>query len=69
MKTYYYEDGREIYSTMTVGELRAKLAEFPEDMPVLATWESVRTPFLADSFQIGGAPDKSAALIIDVDQW
>lgn len=29
------------HQTMTVSELRARLAEYPDDMPVFPTWEGV----------------------------
>lgn len=52
---------------MTVAELRAELAKYPDDLPVCVTWESIfRTPSVylapphADDLPIG-------VLVIDAD--
>jgi hypothetical protein len=47
MKTFHFELGHEDFSTLTVGELKAILDKFPDEMPVLATWEGIYTPFRA----------------------
>ena len=58
--------------TMTVAELREKLNEFPQDMPVLAAWESICCEFRPDGFKVeryGDHPDDACdSLMIDVDQ-
>jgi hypothetical protein len=59
--------------TMTVAELREKLNDFPQDMPVLATWESVITFFTHDNFKVerygDHHEDACDCLVIDVDQY
>lgn len=43
-KIAYRHNGQPAMTTMTVGELRAALAVFPDDTPVLFTWEGIHTP-------------------------
>jgi hypothetical protein len=38
-RTYKYELGHVWFKAVTVGDLMAFLATFPEDMPVLTEWE------------------------------
>jgi len=52
--------------TMTVGELIAKLKEYPQDLPVLATWEDTLNPVLGDFMKVGEGFHRRPALIIDV---
>lgn len=40
MRTFYYPRGHARFSAMTVAELRALLAKYPDDMPVMAEWEA-----------------------------
>lgn len=47
MKTFRYPLGHKDGDTLTVGELKALLAEYPDDMPVLASWEGIHT-FMRD---------------------
>jgi hypothetical protein len=77
MKTFRYSthDKFPIGSTMTVSELREKLNEYPQDMPVLATWEGIHTFFAPESFKVerygGGSihhEDACDCVVIDVDQ-
>jgi hypothetical protein len=73
MKTFRYALGHNALTTMTVGELRAKLAQYPDDMPVLGTWEGTSNPFRQDGFNVehyhcGKIEDECDALMIDVDQ-
>lgn len=77
MKRFRYSthNNFDIGATMTVGELKAKLAEYPDDLPVLATWEGIHTFFDSGSFKVerygGGAihpEDACDCLVIDVDQ-
>ena len=42
MKTFRYPGGHVAGQTMTVGELKKKLEEYPEEMPIFAEWESCR---------------------------
>ena len=73
MKTFRHKLGHESGKTMTVSELREKLNEFPQDMPVLATWEGIHTFFEPEHFQVeryGDHPEDACdCLVIDVDQW
>jgi hypothetical protein len=74
MKTFRYELGHVYMETMTVGELISKLREFPEDMPVVGTWETVCVPFRPNRFEIeqdfhgGHKDDACGVLMIDVDK-
>lgn len=57
-------------TTMTVAELREKLAEYPDDMPVLFEWEGQRIPagpFTVEVFPKREHPDACDCLIIGVD--
>ena len=75
MKTFRYPLGHVAGSTMTVGELRAKLAEYTDDMPVFAEWEGVHAYVTPDHFFVehdvgkGYEPDHCACLLISVDQY
>lgn len=75
MKTFRYALGHENGKTMTVAELREKLSEYPQDMPVLATWEGIITFFdpRPGYFKVeryGDHPeDNCECLVIDVDQY
>jgi hypothetical protein len=57
--------------TMTVAELRAKLAEYPDDMPVWATWEGVLAYFDPTSFSIDPVYKSGDVncLVIDVESY
>ena len=74
MKAFKYGAGQ--VKTMTIAELRGKLNEYPQDMPVLASWEGVITPFRSapEHFDVvpyyGTDPnEKCDCLIINVDQY
>lgn len=74
MKTFRYLGSTGTKTTMTVKELQDKLAEYPDDMPVLATWEGVYAPITADSFTTAPytrclAEDACPVLEIDVDNY
>lgn len=74
MKTYHHALGHEAGSTMTVKELREKLAEYPDDMPVFGTWEGVNGWIRADCFSVevthkGDASEACPALLIDVEEY
>lgn len=51
MKTFRYKLGHVAGETMTVAELRAKLAEYPDDMPVFGVWEGCEGYIMCDSFR------------------
>ena len=58
--------------TMTVAELRQKLSEFADDLPVCGTWEGIVVTITPDVFfvQKVGATDKTDGydcLLLDVD--
>lgn len=38
--------------TMTVAEIKEKLSEYPDDMPVIATWEGVAAWITTDNFSV-----------------
>lgn len=74
MKTFRYRLGHEAGSTMTVAELRAKLAEYPDDMPVFGGWESVEGYITPDGFAVerthkGHLDDECDCLVIDVEDY
>lgn len=52
--------------TMTAGELSEELAEYPDDMPVYATWEGCTVSIRRECFTVGLILGKPA-LQIDVD--
>lgn len=53
MRKFLLENGRVAGETMTVSELRSKLSEYPDDMPVFGTWEGVSGYITPASFGIG----------------
>lgn len=74
MKTFKYQAGHDSPPTMTVAELREKLNEYPQDMPVFATWESVLAYVQPESFVVervhkGGADEAVDCVVIDVEQY
>jgi len=72
MKIFKYELGHIQAATMTVSELREKLNEFPQDMPVFCLWENVAGEIRPDGFVVQRyhAHHDTACdvLMIDVDQ-
>lgn len=58
-------------STMTVGELREVLQNLPDDMPVLATWEGIRTKVVSLGVQSSHATVSGEFLLLDAseDTW
>lgn len=66
-----YDNGYEKNPTMTVGELKAKLDQFPDHYPVFATWEGVMAPIQPQNIGVetiqrtGGVQ----ALVINVDEY
>ena len=74
MKTFRYPKGHVLGTTMTVAELREKLNEFPQDMPVIAQWEGTWNFFESSNFDVvrssegwSHSEDACDVLIIDVD--
>lgn len=60
MKTFYRNDGPSLINgydftetTLTVGEMKEILSKLPDDMPVLAAWEGLRTCFGNDTSEAG----------------
>jgi hypothetical protein len=51
--------------TLSVGDLKRSLAEFPDDMAVLATWEGIHTPFRAP---VAESNEGVTVVTFDVDQ-
>jgi len=74
MKTFRYPKGHEAGKTMTVLELKKKLESYPDDMPVLATYEEMHGYVVPDSFSVdkvskGYVDDECDCLIIDVERY
>jgi hypothetical protein len=74
VKTFRYKLGHEAGQTMTVAELCAKLAEYPDDMPVMAGWEGVRAYVRPENFGVervskGKPADECDCLVIDVNDY
>jgi len=76
MKEFNSKGGSLAGRTMTVSELKAKLDNYPDDMPVIATWEGVHAYIddFCEEFEIGKVHkgDKSQecdCLIIDVESY
>ena len=73
MKTWHYPHGRIALRTMTVGELRELLAGYPDDLPVVptyeGTWGSLHQSCTAvESVSFGRDDDREHCLILDVER-
>ena len=74
MKTFRYELGHEAGKTLTVAELKKELEKYPDNMPVMATWEGVTAYIDSENFETdyvckGKVEDKEMCLVIDVEQY
>jgi hypothetical protein len=74
MKTFRHALGDVAGQTMTVAELRAKLSEYPDDMPVFGEWEGVHgyiTPELMSVETVckGHKDDECECLLIWVEDY
>lgn len=74
MKTFRYKLGHEAGSTLTVAELRKQLEKYPDDMPVIASWEGVDAYVHPDHFYVSfvdkGNPDDACdCLVIDAERY
>ena len=74
MKTFHHKLGHESGNTMTVAELREKLNEYPQDMPVFGTWEGVNGYIRPDDFWVetvhkGDESEACPCLLIDVEGY
>jgi hypothetical protein len=74
VKTFHYQLGHVAGETMTVAELRAKLSEYPDDMPVFGYWEGccgyVRpNRFTVEPQDKGDSKEECACLLIDVEEY
>lgn len=72
MKTFRYPRGHVHGTTMTVAELREKLNEFPQDMPVIAEWEGTWNfiepdAFAVEKYEHGHPEDYADVLVINVE--
>ena len=72
MKQFYYKTGKMAGKTMLVHELRDKLKEYPDYMPVFGFWEGCTGYVLPDNFTVasvskGGEPVD--CLLIDVEDY
>lgn len=75
MKTFIYKNRPGSVKTITVAELKRKLDKYPDDMPVLATFDGtwrIINPDRFDVHQVHGYDSSigkfdTAAIIIDVD--
>ena len=54
--------------TMTVKELRTLLETYPDETPVLATWEGVNAAILAENFELSVYMDV-ITLMFDVTEY
>jgi hypothetical protein len=59
---------------MTVKELREKLAEYPDDLPVFGGYEGVEGYIRPEAFQVvkcdkGPVQDRQPCLLIDVEEY
>lgn len=65
------KDGMPAFETMTVKELREKLAEYGDDMPVMAEYEGLHTCITAACFTVQAVgyteEDRCAGVVIEVD--
>lgn len=75
MKTYHYKLGHVAGATMTVKELREKLALYPDEMPVFGTWEGVAAYIIPEAFVVqdaickGDSAEAVPTLVIDVSDY
>ena len=74
MKTFRHLIGHEAGQTMTVNDLKKKLEEYPDDMPVFAEWEGcwchvVHDRFTVKQWDIGYPEDFCDCLVIDVNEY
>lgn len=74
MKKFRFESGHVAGNTLTVGEMKKKLEEYPDDMPVLAEWEGCRAYIDPGMFEIalvgkGCKEDECMGLVIDVNSY
>jgi hypothetical protein len=74
MKVFRHALGHLAGETMTVAELREKLNEYPQDMPVFGGWEGVKGYVRQDSFNVervgkGHPEDECDCLVIDVETY
>ena len=74
MKTFHYAAGHEAGSTMTVAELRQFLADYPDDMPVFASWEGCEgyingADSAIESVHKGNKDEECLCLVFDVNRY
>ncbi len=74
MKTFRYKLGHEAGKTMTVAELKSELDKYPDQMPVMATWEGVTAYIESENFHTdyvckGKAEDTEMCLVINVPSY
>ena len=74
MKTFRYPAGHVAGATMTVAELRSRLSDYPDEMPVFGTWETVNGYIRPENFSVetvskGYVADACSCLLIDVEQY
>lgn len=59
--------------TMTISDLKKKLDEFPDDLPVFATWEGVYAYIEPENFSVEKLSkcrnEECNCLVIDVEQY
>lgn len=73
-KVFHHKNGNQCGSTLTVKELRECLSAYPEDMPVMATWEGVVACIEEDMMAVepidkGLAVERCEGLLIDVGNY
>lgn len=74
MKIFRYPAGHKAGQTMTVGELKMRLSEYPDNMPVIAEWEGCHAYIEPEMFEVmsvckGFKEDQCDGLVIDVNLY
>ena len=75
MKIFHYCHGAKSKQTMTVSELIDALSQYPNDMPVIPTYESVTGCFEPDEISVrkgyhtGVKTEACDVLLIDVERY
>lgn len=74
MKIFRHERGHEAGRTMTVAELKEKLSQYPDDMPVMALWEEVYAYIEPQNFDVekvskGNKEDECDCVTIWVEKY
>lgn len=71
MKTFRHKLGHFVGKTMTIAELRAKIIEYPDDMPIMVNYEGCNSYVEPEYFDVekmhkGHLDDECDVLIISL---